>query len=232
MIFSARIYRFFAGYADKIWGQVIPLDQKNVFDYATYEPLGVIALITAWNSPMALLANKLPAALAAGNCVVVKPSEHASVTTLEFCSLMEKAGFPPGVFNVVTGDRRTGEALVAGGGIDKISFTGCRSHRPPYRGCGRPEFDSRRHGARRQVARTSFSTTPISTRRLSEHSRGSSPRRARPALPDRACWFSVRSTMKSPTAWPVAPRRSSSAIRSIPRPRWALRRTNRNSTRS
>jgi acyl-CoA reductase-like NAD-dependent aldehyde dehydrogenase len=124
MIFSARIYRFFAGYADKIWGRVIPLDQKNVFDYATYEPLGVIALITAWNSPMALLANKLPAALAAGNCVVVKPSEHASVTTLEFCSLMEQAGFPKGVFNVVTGDRRTGEALVAGGGIDKISFTG------------------------------------------------------------------------------------------------------------
>ena len=124
MIFAARIYRFFAGYADKIWGKVIPLDQKNVFDYASYEPLGVIALITAWNSPMALLANKLPAALAAGNCVVVKPSEHASVTTLEFCSLMEQAGFPPGVFNVVTGDRRTGEALVAGGGIDKISFTG------------------------------------------------------------------------------------------------------------
>ena len=124
MIFAARIYRFFAGYADKIWGRVIPLDQKNVFDYASYEPLGVIALITAWNSPMALLANKLPAALAAGNCVVVKPSEHASVTTLEFCSLIEQAGFPPGVFNVVTGDRRTGEALVAGGGIDKISFTG------------------------------------------------------------------------------------------------------------
>lgn len=124
MVFAARIYRFFAGYADKIWGKVIPLDQKNVFDYATYEPLGVIALITAWNSPMALLANKLPAALAAGNCVVVKPSEHASVTTLEFCSLMEKAGFPPGVFNVVTGDKRTGQALVAGGGIDKISFTG------------------------------------------------------------------------------------------------------------
>ena len=124
MIFSARVYRFYAGYADKLFGQVIPLDQRDVFDYASYEPLGVVALITAWNSPMALLANKLPAALAAGNCVVVKPSEHASVTTLEFCSLVEQAGFPPGVFNVVTGDRRTGEALVAGGGVDKISFTG------------------------------------------------------------------------------------------------------------
>ena len=123
MLFSARLYRFYAGYADKIWGKVIPLDRRDVFDYASYEPLGVIGLITAWNSPMALLANKLPAALAAGNCVVVKPSEHASVTTLEFCALMEKAGFPPGVFNVVTGDYRTGQALIRSG-INKVSFTG------------------------------------------------------------------------------------------------------------
>lgn len=124
MFFAARIYRFYAGYADKIWGKTIPLDQRNVFDYATYEPLGVVGLITPWNSPMALLANKLPAALAAGNCVVVKPSEHASVTTLEFANLVERAGFPPGVFNVVTGDGRTGQSLVEGGGLDKISFTG------------------------------------------------------------------------------------------------------------
>jgi acyl-CoA reductase-like NAD-dependent aldehyde dehydrogenase len=123
MLFSVRLLRFYAGYADKIFGQVIPLDRRDVFDYASYEPLGVIGIITAWNSPMALLANKLPAALAAGNCVVVKPSEHASVTTLEFCSLIERAGFPPGVFNVVTGDRRTGQALI-GAGINKVSFTG------------------------------------------------------------------------------------------------------------
>ncbi|MEP9352521.1 aldehyde dehydrogenase [Xanthobacter sp. KR7-65] len=123
MLFSARIYRFYAGYADKIWGRVIPLDQQNVFDYASYEPLGVVGLITAWNSPMALLANKLPAALAAGNCVVVKPSEHASVTTLEFARLVEQAGFPPGVFNVVTGDGRAGQALIDAG-VDKVSFTG------------------------------------------------------------------------------------------------------------
>jgi len=124
MHFVARTIRFFAGYADKLWGKVIPLDRRDVFDYATLEPLGVIGLITAWNSPIALLGNKLPAALAAGNCVVVKPSEHASVTTLEFAKLVEEAGFPPGVFNVVTGDVRTGEALVSGGGLDKISFTG------------------------------------------------------------------------------------------------------------
>jgi (Z)-2-((N-methylformamido)methylene)-5-hydroxybutyrolactone dehydrogenase len=124
MLFTARILRFYAGFTDKIWGKVIPLDQRLTFDYTTLEPLGVVGLITAWNSPIALLGNKLPAALAAGNCVVVKPSEHASVTTLEFCALMEQAGFPPGVFSVVTGDGRTGQALVEAPGIAKISFTG------------------------------------------------------------------------------------------------------------
>jgi aldehyde dehydrogenase (NAD+) len=122
--FLARVFRFYAGYCDKIFGKVIPVDRPDVFDYATLEPLGVVAIITAWNSPMALLGNKLPAALAAGNCVVIKPSEHASVTTLKFVRLAEKAGFPAGVINVVTGDGRTGDALVNAGGLGKISFTG------------------------------------------------------------------------------------------------------------
>lgn len=124
MIYAARVYRFFAGYADKIWGSVIPLDQRGVMDLVLREPYGVVAAITAWNSPIALLANKLPAALAAGNCVVIKPSEHASATTLEFCKLVEKAGFPPGVINVVTGDASVGKALVGSPGVDKVSFTG------------------------------------------------------------------------------------------------------------
>ena len=123
MVMAARQYRFFAGYADKLWGQQIPLDQRDVFDYATREPLGVVALITAWNSPMGLLANKLAPALATGNCVVIKPSEHASVTTLEFCKFVEAAGFPPGVVNVVCGAAEVGRALVEGG-VAKVSFTG------------------------------------------------------------------------------------------------------------
>ena len=123
MVLAARQYRFFAGYADKLWGRQIPLDQRDVFDYATREPLGVVALITAWNSPMGLLANKLAPALAAGNCVVIKPSEHASVTTLEFCRFVEAAGFPSGVVNVVCGAAEVGRALVEGG-VAKVSFTG------------------------------------------------------------------------------------------------------------
>ena len=123
-MFAARQYRFFAGYADKLWGKTIPLDQRDTLDYTTREPIGVAVLITAWNSPMGLLSNKLAPALAAGNCVVVKPSEHASATTLEFAKLIEAAGFPPGVFNVVTGDARVGRALLAGGRIDWVSVTG------------------------------------------------------------------------------------------------------------
>ncbi|WP_370679603.1 aldehyde dehydrogenase [Comamonas sp. GB3 AK4-5] len=124
MSLAARQYRFYAGYADKLWGQVIPLDQRDVFDYVSNEPLGVVALITPWNSPLLLLSNKLAPALAAGNTVVVKPSEHASATTLEFCRLLEKAGFPKGVINVVTGDYRVGQALVGSRDLDRISFTG------------------------------------------------------------------------------------------------------------
>lgn len=122
--FAARNYRFFAGYADKLYGRTIPLDNPDSLDYTLTEPLGVAALITAWNSPMQLLANKLAPALAAGNCVVLKPSEHASATTLAMADIVEKAGFPSGVVNIVTGEQRAGRALSAHRGLGRISFTG------------------------------------------------------------------------------------------------------------
>jgi aldehyde dehydrogenase (NAD+) len=124
MMFAARLFRFFAGYADKLYGQTIPMDQTTMFDFTVREPYGVVGLITAWNSPITLLCNKLPAALAAGNCVVVKPSEHASVSTMELCKLFQKAGLPDGVVNVVTGGAGAGGAMVSHPGISKISFTG------------------------------------------------------------------------------------------------------------
>jgi (Z)-2-((N-methylformamido)methylene)-5-hydroxybutyrolactone dehydrogenase len=123
MRFAARQYRFFAGYADKLYGEVIPLDNRKLFDYTLREPLGVAALLTAWNSPMSLLSNKLAPALATGNCVVIKPSEHASATTLEFGKFVEEAGFPGGVVNIVTGDAEVGDRLTRST-VDKISFTG------------------------------------------------------------------------------------------------------------
>ncbi|MQA01974.1 MAG: aldehyde dehydrogenase family protein [Streptosporangiales bacterium] len=124
MGFAARNLRFFGGYADKIYGSTIPLDRAGMFDFTRRRPYGVAAIITAWNSPIALLANKLPPALATGNTVVVKPSEHASVTTCELARIALDAGLPPGVFNVVTGAGEVGDALTSHDGVDKISFTG------------------------------------------------------------------------------------------------------------
>jgi (Z)-2-((N-methylformamido)methylene)-5-hydroxybutyrolactone dehydrogenase len=121
---AARYYRFFAGYADKLLGEQIPMDNPNMLDYTLREPYGVIAVITPWNSPISILANSLAPALATGNCVVIKPSEHTSVTTLEFAAMAKAAGFPDGVVNVVTGDGRVGDWLTRHPGIGKISFTG------------------------------------------------------------------------------------------------------------
>ncbi|MHB1537771.1 MAG: aldehyde dehydrogenase [Solirubrobacteraceae bacterium] len=124
MHFTAGALRHFAGYADKIDGRVIPMDSPEMFDYTLREPRGVAVLITAWNSPIQILANKLPAALAAGNAVVVKPSEHTSASTLELAKLVEQAGFPAGVFNVVTGAGEVGSALSSHQEVDIVSVTG------------------------------------------------------------------------------------------------------------
>lgn len=124
MGYSANIFRYCAGYADKICGDVISLDQKDVMDLALRVPYGVVACITAWNSPIVMAANKLGAAIATGNCVVLKPSEHASATTLELARLIDRAGFPPGVVNIVTGGAEVGKALTGSAKVDKVSFTG------------------------------------------------------------------------------------------------------------
>ena len=124
MGYAARIFRYYAGWADKMHGDVVPLDQKDTLDLAIRVPYGVVACVSAWNSPVAFLTNTLPAALAAGNCVILKPSEHASATTIEMVKFCEKAGFPPGVVQVVTGAGEVGAALTSSTGVDKISFTG------------------------------------------------------------------------------------------------------------
>lgn len=118
-------YYYFAGAADKIHGDTIPSDKPNFFVYTRKEPVGVVGAITPWNSPLLLLSFKLAAALAAGCTFVVKPAEHTSASTLEFGKLFEEAGFPPGVFNVVTGyGAGAGAALTGHPGVDKVAFTG------------------------------------------------------------------------------------------------------------
>lgn len=118
-------YHYFAGLADKIEGRVIPIDKPGVFNFTREEPLGVVTAITPWNSPLMLATWKLAPALAAGNTVVWKPSEYSSASALEFGKLFEKAGFPPGVVNIVTGfGNEIGERLVSHPDVAKVAFTG------------------------------------------------------------------------------------------------------------
>ena len=123
--YMAQWYYYYGGLADKIEGHVVPTDKADTFNYTRYEPLGVVAAIIPWNSPLLLLAWKLAPALAAGNTVVVKPSEYTSASALEFMKLVEQAGFPPGVVNVVTGfGAEAGTPLVEHPLVAKIAFTG------------------------------------------------------------------------------------------------------------
>src|SRR5262245_7906194 len=115
---------YFGGLADKIDGTVIPLDRQSIFNYTLREPLGVVGVITPWNSPTFIAIMSLAPALAAGNTIVLKPSEITSGSAVELARLAEAAGIPPGVINVVTGFRETGEALVDHPLVAKVSFTG------------------------------------------------------------------------------------------------------------
>jgi aldehyde dehydrogenase (NAD+) len=117
-------FHYYGGLADKILGDVIPGNKPELLNYTRREPIGVVAAIVPWNSPLQLAAMKLAPALACGNTVVLKPSEHASASLLELMPLFEEAGFPPGVVNLVTGGGRTGAALVEHPQVAKVAFTG------------------------------------------------------------------------------------------------------------
>lgn len=116
---------YYAGIADKIQGETIPLEYPNMFAYTIKEPIGVVGAIVPWNSPILITLMKLAPALAAGNTIVIKPSEVTPVSLLEFSKLIIEAGFPPGVVNVVTGFGATaGDALSRHPDVRKITFTG------------------------------------------------------------------------------------------------------------
>jgi betaine-aldehyde dehydrogenase len=121
-------FRHFAGWADKVQGTTIPTagyQGRPTHSYTVREPIGVIGAIIPWNTPLMIAAWKLGPALAAGNTVVVKPAEDAPLSILHLAGLIEEAGFPPGVVNVVPGfGDVAGAALVRHPSVDKISFTG------------------------------------------------------------------------------------------------------------
>jgi len=123
--YIAEYYDYFAGLADKVEGTVVPIDKPDMQVITTRIPIGVVAAIIPWNSQMLLTAVKLAPALAMGNTVVIKASELAPVTLLEFAKLVEKSGIPKGVVNVITGlGEPCGKALTTHDLVERIAFTG------------------------------------------------------------------------------------------------------------
>ncbi len=123
--YISEFFYFFAGCADKIHGQTLPIDKPDLFVFTNREPLGVIAAVVPWNSQLFLSAVKIGPALAAGNTIVLKASECASAAMLEFGQLIAKAGIPDGVVNIVTGHGEPcGKILTSHPLVARISFTG------------------------------------------------------------------------------------------------------------
>ena len=122
---SVDSWHYYAGMCDKFEGRVIPAEAPDIHNYMNWEPFGVVAQILPWNSPIGTLIWKLAPCLAAGNTVVLKPSEQASCSTLEFMDVLVEADLPEGVVNVVTGfGDTTGEPLVDHPDVGMVSFTG------------------------------------------------------------------------------------------------------------
>lgn len=123
--YLSEYFHYYAGLADKVQSAVIPTDKPGVFAYTVYEPKGVVAIITPWNSPLTLTSWKLAPALAAGCTAVIKPSEFTSASMIELASIASDSGVPAGVINVVTGfGPEVGEPLVSHPDVAHIGFTG------------------------------------------------------------------------------------------------------------
>ena len=123
--YVAEYYRYYAGLADKIQGSTLPMDKPDMHVFTTREPIGVVAGIVPWNAEMLLTATKAAPALAAGNAVVIKSSEDAPAPVLEFAKLVDRVGFPDGVFNLITGfGEPCGRALTSHPLVSRVAFTG------------------------------------------------------------------------------------------------------------
>ena len=121
---AAEHFRYYAGWVTKIQGTTNPISFPDTLHYTRREPIGVNALVLPWNFPLMILAWKLAPALATGNTVLIKPSEVTPLTSIRLIELVEEAGFPKGVVNLVTGDHTTGALLSSHMGIDHLSYTG------------------------------------------------------------------------------------------------------------
>lgn len=117
--------RYYAGWCDKVSGELLStLDTRGEFTYTTPEPIGIVGIIITWNGPLISLGMKVAPALAAGNCVVVKPAEITPFAPELFARLCKQAGLPDGVLSILPGTGEAGEALVRHKKIELVSFTG------------------------------------------------------------------------------------------------------------
>ncbi len=122
---TVEMFRYYAGWPTKIEGDVKSVSIPNRLNYTLREPLGVVGAIIPWNFPLSMISWKLAPALAAGNCVILKPAEQTPLSAVLFCELTCQAGFPDGVITLLNGRGEiTGAALAAHSGVDKIAFTG------------------------------------------------------------------------------------------------------------
>lgn len=123
--YVADYYYYYAGLADKIQGEVLPIDKPNMRVFTTREPIGVVVAIVPWNAQLFLSATKIAPALAAGNTVVVKASEQAPAALFKLAELVDKAGFPPGVINIITGfGEPCGRVITSHAKVARVAFTG------------------------------------------------------------------------------------------------------------
>jgi len=123
--YVADYYYYYAGLADKIQGEVLPIDKPNMRVFTTREPIGVVVAIVPWNAQLFLSATKIAPALAAGNTVVVKASEQAPAALFNLAELVDKAGFPPGVINILTGfGEPCGRVITSHAKVARVAFTG------------------------------------------------------------------------------------------------------------
>ena len=158
----ARVFRYYADLADKDAGRLVDTGNADALSRIVYEPVGVCALIGPWNYPLLQMSWKIAPALAAGNTAVMKPAQVTPLTAIHLTRLLEEAGVPPGVVNLVLGPGdRVGQALADSPDVDLISLTG--GHEAAARSCTARRSTSRRSRSRWAArARTSCSTTPTS----------------------------------------------------------------------
>ena len=181
--YVADYYRYYAGLADKIQGAHLPIDKPDMEVWLRREPVGVVAAIVPWNSQLFLVGVKLGPALAAGCTVVLKASEDGPGPLLEFARLVDAAGFPPGVVNVLTGfGADCGARLTTHPQVDHVAFTGGPGKRPAISFATRPRIWPARPLNWVGNPPSSCSTTRTSTAPSMPRLQASSP------PPDRAVW--------------------------------------------